>query len=468
MTDLLERETVEEETEITITKEYINEDLLNRQPFIDKVKKIIELQAAQKKTACFAINGSWGVGKTFVLKKLEEQLEEEVDPDTKNEKYLIFHYNCWQYDYYEEPLVAIVSSMLDTIDEKERLISEENKAKFKGLLKAVGSALLVKANEVIEDKTGFNPKELLDIITDAGDISAEQIEELHKYDSNFMFKATLKKLQETLKELSADKTIIFVVDELDRCLPEYAIKVLERLHHIFEEVPNVQVVLSIDKGQLAHIVKTTFGADTLTEKYLSKFIRFYLDLDEGDIEESLYNFRFSFYTNHFDYLISNTTERHVNEFKDKIFIGLDMRERIEIIEKCNLAHSLINKENEKQDYSMMCIEIFLMILKNYHILERKNFRGYNTSNLFMFDKDFNVPCLSFLTQVFKDNLYEGQQIVQWHGRNLICMFNIYGVILKSFGCLINDETYGVYQNRYDKNAIEDYVKKYWEILQIIN
>ena len=39
-----------------------------------------------------------------------------------------------------------------------------------------------------------------------------------------------------------DKTIIFVVDELDRCLPEYSIKVLERLHHVFEKTSNIQVI----------------------------------------------------------------------------------------------------------------------------------------------------------------------------------------------------------------------------------
>ena len=193
-------------------------DLLNRKEFVDRVIKIIELQSAQKKTSCFAINGKWGVGKSFVLNMLEEQL------DVRYDKYSLFHYNCWQYDYYEEPLVAIVASMLDTIDEKENLIPSNAKTKIKGFLKAVGSALLVKANEAIEKKTGFNPQEVIDVITDAKESSAEKIEEEHRYDSNFIFKATLKKLQETIRDLSTDKTIIFVVDELDRCLPNMQLK----------------------------------------------------------------------------------------------------------------------------------------------------------------------------------------------------------------------------------------------------
>ena len=42
----------------------------------------------------------------------------------------------------------------------------------------------------------------------------------------------MQKLKNGLKAQSKEVTIIVVVDELDRCLPEYAIKVLERLHNL--------------------------------------------------------------------------------------------------------------------------------------------------------------------------------------------------------------------------------------------
>ena len=51
----------------------------------------------------------------------------------------------------------------------------------------------------------------------------------------------MKELKSGLEEQSKDVTIVVVVDELDRCLPEYAIKVLERLHHIFGDTENTQV-----------------------------------------------------------------------------------------------------------------------------------------------------------------------------------------------------------------------------------
>ena len=45
---------------------------------------------------------------------LEQQLREYQD----GEKYIVFHNNCWQYDYYDEPFVAIITSMLDRLDEQ--------------------------------------------------------------------------------------------------------------------------------------------------------------------------------------------------------------------------------------------------------------------------------------------------------------------------------------------------------------
>lgn len=342
-------------------------DLLNRQEFVDRVIRIIELQSAQKKTSCFAINGKWGVGKSFVLNMLEEQLEKIQSEETSTDKYMLFHYDCWQYDYYEEPLVAIVASMLDTIDEKERLISDGAKKevleKVKGLLKIVGSALLIKASDEIEQKTGIDIKELAEFVSNAEDISTQKAEDITSFDSNFLFKKTLTKLQQTIRILSKDKTIVFVVDELDRCLPEYAIKVLERLHHIFEGIENVQVILSIDKSQLEHIIKKTFGDDTVTQKYLSKFINFEVNLDEGSFSDNdELNNKFDFYIQNFAYLNDATKPYQVEEFITNIFNGIDMRSRNEIIEKCNLLHRILNKEDEKSDFSIMCIEIFLVLI----------------------------------------------------------------------------------------------------------
>ena len=82
-------------------------DHLSRQPFITLLKNIIANQSNNKNGFSVAIDGDWGSGKTWILDALESQLP--------NDEYLIFHYNAWENDFYEEPLVALLSVMLESL-----------------------------------------------------------------------------------------------------------------------------------------------------------------------------------------------------------------------------------------------------------------------------------------------------------------------------------------------------------------
>lgn len=50
-------------------------DVLNRQEFIDNVCNIVDVISKNEKGCCFAIDGAWGSGKSFVLERIEEQLK---------------------------------------------------------------------------------------------------------------------------------------------------------------------------------------------------------------------------------------------------------------------------------------------------------------------------------------------------------------------------------------------------------
>lgn len=101
----------------------------------------------------------------------------------------------------------------------------------------------------------------------------------------FNFSQTIEMVRKDLQEMAEQRTILLVVDELDRCIPQYAIKVLERLHHIFYGLDNLIVILAIDRRQLEHSVEEMFGINSLedkridVEKYLKKFIDFSMELD---------------------------------------------------------------------------------------------------------------------------------------------------------------------------------------------
>ena len=111
-------------------------DILNRQQFVDDVKKIVDFAAAKKENLAFAINGQWGSGKTFVLDMLEEKLKDN---------YTVFHFNAWEYDYYDEPLIALLTATIKQLgvfynDEKtaKQIGKSILKTAVNGLIKVVG------------------------------------------------------------------------------------------------------------------------------------------------------------------------------------------------------------------------------------------------------------------------------------------------------------------------------------------
>ena len=98
-----------------------------------------------------------------------------------------------------------------------------------------------------------------------------------------------------------------MVDELDRCLPEYQIKVLESIYHLLS-IPNLITIIALDKEQLECSIKNTFGDTQNAFGYLSKFIDYEIELQEGDTYtyiNSLMNFQCGQATSKIKTLISN-------------------------------------------------------------------------------------------------------------------------------------------------------------------
>lgn len=69
-------------------------DLLDRDEFIENVVKIVNQLSDINRGCCFAIEGGWGVGKTFVIEEIEERLKVIQSEETNCDRYFVFHYNC--------------------------------------------------------------------------------------------------------------------------------------------------------------------------------------------------------------------------------------------------------------------------------------------------------------------------------------------------------------------------------------
>lgn len=451
-------------------------DLLDRQGFVDRMIFVAETLSKNKKSACYALNGTWGVGKSFVLDMFETQANKIGQEETTFSRFLIFHYNCWEYDYYEEPVIAIVASMLDQIEENVNLLQEKNRSRIISVLKVVGNGLFHKATQLIEEKYGIPIGKVTDIVTEGVAAADSEREKKYSFDQYISFKETLKDLQKAIHSLAEDQTVIFVVDELDRCLPEYTIKVLERLHHLFDGIPNVQVILSVDKDQLQHTVKQIYGEGTSAEKYLAKFIDFEIKLDEGIIKD-FFAKRFKDYTKYFENRYQGTKSIDAEQFMTLALDGLDMRRRIAIIDKCQLIHNIISEEST-MDSSIMCMEVLLVLLFECKIdLERAK-TLFNITNIFQEKNEKGHGWLLNATSGMKkiSNRYSlskpgGGKYYNKEsnsGNCYIYSIDIWGNVLGGYRYIIGYTDDCWMYGDLSKDEFVGHVKKFWEILQIIN
>lgn len=304
-------------------------DILNRKPFIDNIVNIVDLLAEDEKSCTFAINGKWGYGKTFVVNEIEKRLKSEKCSDGDREKYCVFNYNCWQHDFYEEPVIAILSVMIDQLKGMTADLHKDE-----ALVVAV-EALKTVANNYVKSKYNIDIKSSLSSIQN-------KLRKLpaNTFDENYDIKKVLNDTKSRIQELSSKMPIVILVDELDRCIPEYAIKTLERLHHLFADVENVIVLIAVDSSQLENTIKQIYGAETSAESYLRKFIDFSITLDKGELIDEA-DGRIALFMHKFDFSSDDEYQESFNAVKTIFKAVPDIRTQEKLINKAEIINKLV-------------------------------------------------------------------------------------------------------------------------------
>ena len=243
------------------------QDKIGREEFVDKICGLVDF-LKKDKNFCLAINGAWGSGKSFVLGLIEEKL-------SKKQEYIIIKYDAWENTFYSDPLIAILSCVIDGVEEKLYLV-ERTEEKVKKAAKT-GVNTLAKLSTKIE-KLKAVIEGIKNIIKDFHNpIDTAALGDFKSYQK--LLKATKEILNEITQagEYREKQTkLVILVDEIDRCLPDEQLKILERLHHLFD-VKNCAVIVTMNQTCVAETVKTIYGIDGY--EYLRKFFNFTFRLD---------------------------------------------------------------------------------------------------------------------------------------------------------------------------------------------
>ncbi len=222
------------------------------------------------------LDGDWGSGKTYFVRSLKVVIDKlnashgvpsetidniansgSIDGISWQCNYLPIYYNAWSYDYWGDPLASIACTLAAETDEvhlkSEPSDGEVAKTALKELAEMAINRRFTGLGSAI-DKTvqAMEGEDLLDAL---------------KKRSNLR-DAVAKAVNLVLKE-RANK-LLLIVDELDRCEPKFACKLLEELKAMFE-LENVVVLYSVNAKQLARVIEGQYGSEFNGDRYLSKF-----------------------------------------------------------------------------------------------------------------------------------------------------------------------------------------------------
>lgn len=231
---------------------------LEREPYARVLTDIVNTYADG---FVLAINNDWGAGKTTFVNMWQQQLN--------NEGFQTIYFNAWENDFDNNPLVAIMSELKTLANTGNEKVFKSVIEKGAVLIKNIAPAIL----KAVADKY-IDSKVISDAIENTTKASTEILEEeIKEYSSK---KKTIIEFREELENFVKQgvnkKPLIFIVDELDRCRPNYSVEVLEQIKHFFS-VSGIVFVLSIDKKHLGSAVKGYYGSEQIdSNEYLRRFI----------------------------------------------------------------------------------------------------------------------------------------------------------------------------------------------------
>lgn len=251
----------------------IKEDALDRNADLNS---FCHLLSNQNSMNSIALDGRWGSGKTFFVKQcallinaknslsnIDKDIAQSILEATKqsnsfegltDNKLLAVYFDAWENDSEEDPVLSLIYRIVQQLDLKT---SGFDLQKLVHLLGTIADAITDRPiSNVI---SSLKECDFLDVIRKHEDLET-----------------TIKAFFEEILFEKAERLIVFV-DELDRCRPSYAVKLLERIEHYFIN-DRITFVFSVNLEQLQHTIKNFYGNDFDACRYLDRFFDLRLSL----------------------------------------------------------------------------------------------------------------------------------------------------------------------------------------------
>jgi hypothetical protein len=298
-------------------------DRLGRRHEADTIEKFLvkEMEVfhrlGREQSIVLGIDAPYGRGKSWFLERLAKQLRLS---------HPVAQIDAWADDVGDEPLTAFMAAIDDALapylTASKKLSDRMAAAKaaalpvmgklvtgalVKAMSKVAGDEIEGQLGTVIEDavrgaKESGQSKDqgaAAAAMTEAFEKLGVEIDSLvdrqgaamlaayrQRKKSRQLFRQNMRDLVSAIEphDGAGCAPLFVIIDELDRCRPNYAIRMLEEIKHFFE-VPGVVFILGLHGGQLSKSVNAIYGSEFDSDDYLRRFFTRRYELRTGHVVE---------------------------------------------------------------------------------------------------------------------------------------------------------------------------------------
>lgn len=276
-------------------------DLLGCQHLVQVVTSIVKSEALLPAT--IGVFGDWGSGKSSLLRIVEEELQRT--PQDKKDV-LVLTFNGWTFEGYEDARTSLMSTILDEVTSKATLTEKGRRLAVKlmsriNVMRVLGSGAKAALAFGMGGPVGLGlaagaslAADAKDLLHKAESVSEDEFKKYIKDEPAHEARRSIREFRKDFEDLIDDtklKTLVVIIDDLDRCMPDTIIETLEAIK-LFLYAKKTAFILGADERLVQYAVRKRFpelpGQQVeVGRDYLEKLVQFpirILPLGQSEIE----------------------------------------------------------------------------------------------------------------------------------------------------------------------------------------
>lgn len=248
-----------------------------------RAERFADLVSELEGHSVIVIDGDWGSGKSTFIKQWAGMM--------RKRDHVVVEFDAFETDHHEDAFFSLLTTLLNEIEDDWGSRDTEHgswRSRIRAAALGVGRSLPgIVASAALPGPLGA-------LLADAVKHAIEHSNDpTHTATDRFLneridtiaaerravraFKNELASVTHQISESSRfTSPLVFIIDELDRCKPSFALDVLERMKHVFA-ADGVCFVLVTHLAELRRMVKHAYGVEA-PEQYLHKFYQLKIDI----------------------------------------------------------------------------------------------------------------------------------------------------------------------------------------------